>query len=95
MNSSPLIKPIVTEKSTASNAKGKYVFLVDKNATKVDIKRAFRENYSVEVSKVNILYTNPKMRTTRFRTTFMKRHPFKKATITTKGGKTIDINKFK
>jgi ribosomal protein L23 len=36
-----IIAPVVTEKSVGLNKHGVYVFFVDKNATKVDIKNAF------------------------------------------------------
>ena len=35
-----IVKPIVTEKSNDGVQMGKYTFKVNKNATKVDIKRA-------------------------------------------------------
>lgn len=48
-------KPIVSEKSTKLSKEGKYIFEVDKNATKGRIKEAIERIYQVKVTKVNIL----------------------------------------
>lgn len=50
-----IIKPIMTEKSYAGIAEGKYTFEVAVNATKVDIKKAVEELFSVKVLKVNTM----------------------------------------
>ncbi len=50
-----IIKPIMTEKSYAAIAEGKYTFEVAINATKVDIKKAVEELFSVKVLKVNTM----------------------------------------
>ena len=44
-----IIKPIMTEKSYSAIAEGKYTFEVAINATKVDIKKAVEELFSVKV----------------------------------------------
>ena len=48
-----LIRPIVSEKSTAGISSLKYTFEVARNATKVDIKRAIKEVFGAEALKVN------------------------------------------
>lgn len=50
-----IIRPIMTEKSYAGMADGKYTFEVALNATKVDIKKAVEELFSVKVLKVNTM----------------------------------------
>lgn len=50
-----IIKPIMTEKSYANIALGKYTFEVAINSTKVEIKSAVEELFSVKVLKVNTL----------------------------------------
>lgn len=90
-----IIEPVTTEKSTMLSDKGKYVFRIRKNATKVDVKKAIKAIYDADVDKVSITYVKPKTRLMRGRNLMVKRNPSKKATVTIKGGKTIDITKFK
>lgn len=47
-----IIKPIISEKSLKDAAMGKYTFLVNKKATKTDIKKALEEVFSVNVTKI-------------------------------------------
>lgn len=90
-----IIEPVTTEKSTMLSDKGKYVFKIKKDATKVDVKKAIKAIYDADVEKVTITYTKPKTRLMRGRKLMVKRNPSKKATVTIRGGKTIDITKFK
>lgn len=48
-----IIRPHITEKSTGESAEGKYTFIVDKNATKIDIKKAVENLFNVKVLSVN------------------------------------------
>mgnify|MGYP000981847474 CR=1 FL=1 len=48
-------KPFITEKSNAEVADGKYTFIVDKKATKTEIKKAIEKLFQVKVLKVNTL----------------------------------------
>jgi large subunit ribosomal protein L23 len=50
-----IIKPIITEESMDAMAIGKYTFMVDKKATKFQIKRAVEDIFDVKVAKVNTL----------------------------------------
>jgi large subunit ribosomal protein L23 len=53
-----IIKPVVTEKAVSLVEKeNKLTFVVDKRATKGDIKRAVEEMFDVKVEKVNTLTT--------------------------------------
>lgn len=69
-------KPIVTEKSTMQASQGKYVFEVDKRASKKDIKQAVEKLFSVTVLGV---------------TTANVRGDWKKAVVTLKEGDKIEL----
>lgn len=47
-------KPIITEKATILLEDNKYVFDVEKKATKPDIKKAIETLFDVKVTKVNV-----------------------------------------
>lgn len=57
-----IIRPIITEKSMDGIQNKKYTFEVAKAATKIDIKRAVEELFSVQVSKVNTLHVRGRFR---------------------------------
>ena len=57
-----ILAPIVTEKSSAEMANGRYTFEVAKNATKVQIKNAVEKLFEVKVLKVNIMNVDGKTR---------------------------------
>ncbi|WP_297419451.1 50S ribosomal protein L23 [Thermococcus sp.] len=53
-----IVRPVVTEKAVAMiENENKLTFIVDKRATKQDIKRTVEEMFEVKVEKVNILIT--------------------------------------
>ena len=53
-----IIKPVVTEKAVAMiENENKLTFIVDRRATKQDIKRAVEVMFNVKVAKVNTLIT--------------------------------------
>ncbi len=79
---------VVTNKSTDGELRGVYTCIVDKSATKIDIKNAFRKCYKVDVEKVNILNTREKTHFTRIGIQ-KKRRVQKKAMITLKKGQTV------
>ena len=85
-----LIKPVVTEKATAMSAKLKYAFWVNRKATKIDIKRAIKEAYGVDVATVRIMNTPAKTRVAR-RMIVDKRPKMRKAIVTIRGGKKLDV----
>lgn len=86
-------KQVLTEKTTRDND-GCYTFIVDKNATKIDIKNAIKTLYGVNAKSVNVRPTPAKERIIGRGRTIQKRDAVKKATITLEAGKTIDIYKF-
>ncbi|MBI4504469.1 MAG: 50S ribosomal protein L23 [Chloroflexi bacterium] len=58
-------RPLVTEKSTRLGELGKYVFEVDRRATKAEIKQAVERIFTVHVRKVNVLNVPGKPRRVR------------------------------
>jgi len=53
MNSTVIIKPVVSEKSMQGVHPGKFTFMVAQSATKTDIKRAINEAFNVNVVSVS------------------------------------------
>jgi len=91
---SVLIKPIVTEKYTAQGEKlNKYGFLVNKNANKIQIKKAVESMYNVTVEEVNTLRDRGKARTRYTKSGFVmgRTNEVKKAIVTLKKGDKIDF----
>jgi large subunit ribosomal protein L23 len=89
-----LIKPVISEKMTGITEKlSQYGFVVDRNANKIQIKKAVEEMYSVEVASVNtIRYAGKsKSRNTKKGLVQGKTNAFKKAIVTIKENQTIDF----
>ncbi len=89
-----LLKPIVTEKMTNMGEKlNRYGFIVDKNANKLQIKKAVEEMYDVNVESVNTMRYGGKNKTRYTRTGLISgRTPScKKAIITVAEGESIDF----
>jgi len=84
-----LRKPLITEKGTVLQAQGKYVFEVDDDATKSQIKQAVEKAFKVTVSGVNVI-TMPGSQRVMGRRKFYTQ-PWKKAIVTLKPGDKIDI----
>jgi len=85
-----LVKPIVTEKTaTIGMGKPKYGFEVAPDATKIDVKKAIKELYGMEVADVNILNTREKFKYGRKRGMQVKRRSTKKAYVTLKNAKDV------
>jgi large subunit ribosomal protein L23 len=89
-----LIKPIITEKVTNdSELFGKYGFIVDKRANKIQIKNAVEEAYGVAVTKVRTM-NYPFERKTKFTKKGVvtgKTGGFKKAIVQLSEGDSIDF----
>jgi large subunit ribosomal protein L23 len=89
-----LIKPIVTEKMTAQGEDfNRYGFVVDKNANKLQIKKAVEELYNVKVSEVNTMQYSGKrkQRYTKSGVSVGKTAAYKKAVVTLAEGEAIDF----
>ena len=87
-----IIKPVVTEKATNMSAKLAYSFWINRGATKIDVKHAIKEAYGADVDSVRIINTPVKKRAMK-KSIVNKRANMKKAIVTIKGGKKLDINK--
>ena len=55
-----IIRPYITEKSNLEVTTGKYTFVVDKRATKVDVRKAVEALFNVKVISVNVQNYNGK-----------------------------------
>jgi large subunit ribosomal protein L23 len=91
---SVLKKPLITEKMTKTSEKlGQYGFIVDRNANKVQIKKAVEKLYNVTVDSVNTLTIAGKRKTRYTKTGFVSGSTgtYKKAVVTLKKGDTIDF----
>jgi large subunit ribosomal protein L23 len=88
-----LRQPLVTEKVSALNEKGKYGFIVDADANKVEIKKAVEKQYGVNVEKVNTMTVMGKKKTRYTKTGILsgRRPGYKKAIVTLAQGEVIDF----
>lgn len=88
-----LIRPLVTEKVSALNEKGKYGFVVDRSANKVEIKTAVEKLYGVNVEKVNTMNVMGKFKSryTKAGVLSGRKPNYKKAIVTVADGEVIDF----
>ncbi len=90
-----LIRPLITEKMTKISEKNpnKYGFIVNVDANKIEIAKAIKEKFNVDVVAVNTIKYKGKTKTQFTRKgRFTGRTPrYKKAIVTLKEGQTIDI----
>ena len=84
-----LIRPIVTEKSTALMEQGKYSFRVPLAATKIQIRQAVEQIFKVKVQAVNTMRYEGKLK--RMGRTQGRRSDWKKAVVTLKPGEAIEL----
>ena len=84
-------RPVITEQSMEAVADKKYVFMVDVDANKTEIKAAVEQAFGVKVSKVNTIRMQGKAKRTGAYPVG-KRPEFKKAIVTlTADSKTIEF----
>lgn len=90
-----LIKPLITEKMTGVTEKfpTRFGFVVDKRASKNQIKAAVEEMYQVTVETVNTMNYLGKRKMRYTKTGFMtgRKNNFKKAIVTLAEGQIIDF----
>ena len=88
-----LIKPILTEKATTYNDKGKFSFIVDKKANKVQVKKAVEKTYDVNVVSVNTINVLGKSVSKYTKTGIVtgRKRSYKKAIVQLKEGEFIDF----
>lgn len=85
-----IIKTLLrTEKSSAQEAQNKYLFLVAKNANKLQIKKAVEEVYKVKVNSVNTINMPGKLKRVRYQEGYTS--SWKKALVSLKQGSKIEV----
>lgn len=83
------IKALIhTEKSTLSEPAGKYLFLVDHGANKIQIKQAVELLYKVKVSAVNTFIATGKSKKVRYH--YGRTPDTKKALVSLRPGQKIE-----
>ena len=90
-----IVKPLISEKSTklAENSiLNQYTFVVDRNANKIEIRKAVEKKFGVNVLSVNTLVRpgKNKSRVVKGRYVHGKSSPIKKAYVTVAEGQFID-----
>lgn len=90
---SVLRKPLVTEKMTTLNDQGKFGFIVEHTANKVEIKKAVEKMYGVNVEEVRTMTYKgkPKSRYTKSRVISGTTPKYKKAIVKLAEGEFIDF----
>ena len=84
-------RPVITEQSMADVADKKYVFMVDINANKTEIKAAVEQIFGVKVAKINTIRMQGKVKRMGAQPAG-KRADYKKAVVTlTADSKTIEF----
>ena len=88
-----LKRPLVTEKVSGLNEKGKYGFIVELTANKVEIKSAVEKMYNVNVERVNTISVMGKQKTryTKAGVLAGRKPNYKKAIVTLAQGEVIDF----
>ena len=84
-------RPVITEQSMENIADKKYVFMVDINSNKAEIKAAVEEAFGVKVAKVNTIRMQGKLKRNGAQPAG-RRSAYKKAMVTlTADSKTIEF----
>lgn len=89
-----IIKPVVTEKMERLGEKlNRYGFIVDKEANRLQVKKAVEELYGVTVKEVNTMRYGGKRKSRFTRTGVIagKTNSYKKAIVTLNEGEQIDF----
>lgn len=86
-----IIKPIITEKSMNEAGKGKFTFMVQKQANKKMIKNKVEEKFKVNVVSVSSSITKGKKKKVGTRRVEVSQPSFKKAVVKLKPGQKIDL----
>lgn len=84
-----IVRPVITEKSTAASEQNKVTFKISPTATKQDVKAAVEAIFKVTVTKVNTIKTEGKIK--RFRGQPGQRSDVRKAIVTLAAGQSIDL----
>ena len=82
-------EPVITEKSSAQNAEGRYTFRVHPGANKKEVKEAVEKIFNVHVTKVNTRIVPGRWKRVRSQPGLTAE--WKKATVTLKEGEKIEL----
>lgn len=85
-----IIAPIITEKTAAMEAEGKYAFKVVPTANKTQIKQAIEKAFNVKVEKINTVNNHPKKKRVGRYTGMTNK--YKKAIVKLAEGSTISFD---
>lgn len=88
-----LVKPLVTEKISQQNESGKYGFIVDKKANKIEIRQEVERMYGVTVESVRTMNYQGKVKSryTKSRVISGRTNAYKKAVVQVAEGDVIDF----
>lgn len=89
-----LLKPIITEKAARlADKRNTYLFMVNKDSNKIEIKAAVEEMFNVTVDRVNttVMPGKPKSRSTKTAIVRGTKSSYKKAYVTLTPGETISL----
>ena len=86
-----VIRPVLTEKSSALAGQRQYLFEVHKEANKIQIRAAVEEIFSVLVTKVNTMNVRGKPRRRGGRFGAGRTRSWKKAMVTLAPGQSISL----
>lgn len=94
MSTAILVRPVITEKVNGQMEKsGRYTFVVNKNANKLEVKKAVEQFYGVKVENVNTLRVPAKAKTRMTKAGILsgRKSGYKKAIVTLAEGDSIDL----
>ncbi|MFA5211391.1 MAG: 50S ribosomal protein L23 [Patescibacteria group bacterium] len=85
-----LQKTVISEKATRLEMQNKYVFVVNRKATKEDVKKAIKNLFGIQAKSVSMINVEGKKK--RFGVTSGKKSDYKKAIVSLPKGKSIHIH---
>lgn len=88
---SVLLRPVISEKSYALMDRHVYVFVVDRRASKPEIRTAVESAFGVRVASVNTLVRKGKRKRNRRQPTFGRRPDTKRAVVRLVGDDRIEL----
>ncbi|HTX01520.1 MAG TPA: 50S ribosomal protein L23 [Acidimicrobiales bacterium] len=86
-----LLRPVISEKSYSMMEQGAYVFIVDPQASKVEIREAVEQAFAVHVADVNTMNRKGKRKRNRRKATFGQRPDTKRAIVRLVGDDRIEL----
>jgi large subunit ribosomal protein L23 len=86
-----LRRPVISEKTYSLMNRNVYVFVVDRRATKIDVRRAVEQAFDVRVDNVNTLIRKGKSTRNRRTNVAGRRPDTKRAFVTLHPGDKIDL----